>query len=458
VSISRRFSRRLSGCSSLVRNDPAGDPLTDALNRRDALRAMGKGLAVAGASSGLLMPAAFAQTTKPNPGDPNALSDEEQEEEKKKSSLVSDVEEFGRGRTRIALLLPNIDGPFRFAADAVLRGVIAAHQVDGRGVYVKVFRIEEPEFPDAAALYRQLRKERFSMVIGPLIRSELNGLAKMAELPVPTLGLNLPDQGRQIPENCALFSLAVEFDGRSAARFAFADAYQRVGNTRPLRALAISDTKSLSQRSADAFIEGWQAFGGETEKPIVRNIKGRREMSRLLSGVRADVVFAALDPAVMGEIRSAFSPALPIYGTSQMNVGALPTVAKAELLAAPELDGVRLVAMPWQLLPDHPAVATYKRSRRLPHNEMQRLYAFGIDAYRLTRSLIARNADPAAFGPITLDGVTGQLYLDLDQDPRVLREPVLGVYRNGILQPAYASVIGGSSDSDTAEPTAPRTN
>ena len=416
-------------------------------------KGLSHGLAFAGAASGLLVPAAFAQNTKPDSSDANASGETEDEEEKKKSSLVSDVEEFGRGRTRIALLLPNIEGPFRFAADAVLRGVIAAHEVDGRGVYVKVFRIEEPDFPDAAELYRQLRKERFQMVIGPLIRSELNGLARLAELPIPTLGLNLPDQGRQIPENCTLFSLAVEFDGRSAARFAFADTYQRVGDVRPLRALAISDTKSLSQRSADAFIEGWQAFGGETEKPIVRNIKGRREMSRLLTGVRADVVFAALEPDIMKEVRSAFSPALPIYGTSQLNVGALPTVAKSELLAVPELDGVRLVAMPWQLLPDHPAVAAYKRSRRLPHNEMQRLYAFGVDAYRLSRSLIERGADPAAFGPITLDGVTGQLYLDPDQDPRVLREPVLGVYRSGILQPAYASVHDVQATEPAKQPT-----
>ncbi len=219
--------------------------------------------------AGLGLSDAFAANKQPE-------TEEEQEEEKKKSTLVSDVEEFGRGRTRVALLLPDIDGPFRFAADAVLRGVIAAHEVDGKGVRVKVFRIVEPDFPDAREVYRQLQSERFQFVIGPLIRSELNGLAQMPELPIPTLGLNLPDQGREIPLNCALFSLAVEFDGRSAARFAFAEAYQRVGNQRPLRALAISDTAALSQRSADAFIEGWQAYGGETEEPIVRNIQSQR--------------------------------------------------------------------------------------------------------------------------------------------------------------------------------------
>lgn len=417
------------------------------INRRQALRFVGQGFAAFGMPAGLSLSEAFAATK------PSDETESEQEEEKKKSTLVSDVEEFGRGRTRVALLLPDIDGPFRFAADAVLRGVIAAHAVDGKGVRVKVFRILEPEFPDAREVYRQLQRERFQFVIGPLIRSELNGLSQMPELPIPTLGLNLPDQGREIPLNCALFSLAVEFDGRSAARFAFAEAYQRVGNQRPLRALAISDTASLSQRSADAFMEGWQAYGGETEEPIVRNIQSQREMSRLLSGVRADVVFAALDPEVMSKVRPAFSSVLPIYGTSQLNVGALPTVAKADLLAAPELDGVRVVEMPWQLMPDHPAVAAYRRSRRLPHLEMQRLYAFGIDAWRLTRALMAQGSGDGqglATGPVSLDGVTGQLYLDLSRDPRVSREPVLGVYRRGILQPAYATETPATS-ADTGQ-------
>ena len=400
------------------------------INRRQILRVAGQGIVAIGAQTGLGLSAALA-------------ADKEPEEEKKKSTLVSNVEEFGRGSTRVAVLLPNIDGPYRFAADAVLRGVMAAHATDGRGVRVKVVRIEDPAFPDASEVYRQMQRDRISMVIGPLIRSEVNGLSAIDQLPIPTLGLNLPDQGQQIPGNCTLFSLAVEFDGRSAARYAFAEAYQRVGSMRAPWALTISNTSELSQRSAAAFTEAWQANGGQVDQPIVRDVQTYDEMTQLLAGVRADVVFAALDAEVMRTIRPAFAASLPIYGTSQLNVGALPTVAKAELLAAPELDGVRVVEMPWQLHPDHPAVAAYPRSRRLPNLEMQRLYAFGIDAWRLSRALMKQADDGLTGTPFTLDGVTGQLYLDANQDPRVLRESVLGVYRQGILQPAYASGPGG---------------
>lgn len=372
-----------------------------------------------------------ARNKSPVPAD--APAEDTEEEDKKKSTLVDDTEQFGRGRTQMALLLPDIEGPYRFAADAVLRGVMAAHAVDGKGITVKVVRLLDENFADVAQVYRQLKRDRIQQVIGPLIRAEVNGLSRLTELPIPTLGLNLPDREHAIPGNCMLFSLAVEYDGRSAAQFAFADLYQRIGDLRPIRALAISDNSELARRSSDAFLDSWQALGGEVEKPITRDIQTEEQMRRLLSGVRADMVFIAVEPDVLKIIRPAFSAQLPLYGTSQLNLGATPAVSNAQLLATPELDGVRVVEMPWQLEPENPIVALYPRSRRLPHLEMQRLYAFGIDAWRLARDMHAGKQQ------ITLDGVTGSLYVDLSVDPRVSREPLLGEYRQGILMPAYAS-------------------
>lgn len=373
----------------------------------------------------------------------------EEEEEKKKSTLVSDVEQFGRGPTRVALLLPDIEGPFRFAADAVLRGFQAAHQLDGEGIAVQVVRIEKDNFRRAASVYRRLERQRFSMVVGPLTRTSVSALSRMGELPIPTLALNLPGQSETIPGNCILFSMAIEFEGRSAARFAIAEANHNAGGLRIPRALVISDKSSLSRRASNAFMDAWQSFGGELEEPIFRNVSRAREVSRLLTGVRADIVFAALNPGVLKQIRPAISASLPIYGTSQLNIGALLVQENSALLASPELNGVRVVEMPWQVMPGHPAVAAYERSRRLPHLEMQRLYAFGIDSFRLTRALLDRNEQ------FELDGVTGRLVLDAAADPRVVREPVLAQYRDGILVPAfeteYAFPPSEETDQDPAQ-------
>ena len=74
---------------------------------------------------------------------------------------------------------------------------------------------------------------------------------------------------------------------------------------------------------------------------------------------------------------------------------------------------------------------------------MQRLYAFGIDAWRVARELMAGREQ------FELDGVTGRLVLDTTLDPRVAREPVLGEYRQGILVPAFAPVPGAGNGPGT---------
>lgn len=418
------------------------------MSRRSLLQTFGRSLSLLTASAAGLLPGhLWAAEKKPKTGD------EEEEEEKKKSTLVSDVEEFGQGPTKVALLLPDIEGPFRFAADAVLRGFQAAHELGGDGIVVHVVRIEKDVFSNVASVYRQLRQERTSMVVGPLTRSSVGALSRLSELPIPTLALNLPGKSQPVPGNCILYSLAIEFEGRSAARFAYAEANHNTGGLRPPRALVISDKGSLSTRSANAFMDAWEAFGGELETPIFRNVSSSAEMGRLLTGVRADIAFVALRPSVLRDIRTAFAASLPIYGTSQLNIGALRTQKNSALLAAPELDGIRVVEMPWQVMPGHPAVAAYVRSRRLPHLEMQRLFAFGVDAFSIARALLERNEK------FEIDGVTGRLTLDAAVDPRVEREPVLAQYRDGILVPAFDSTYAfPPEDPDGAAPKKRPTN
>src|SRR5690606_13700901 len=62
--------------------------------------------------------------------------------------------------------------------------------------------------------------------------------------------------------------------------------------------------------------------------------------------------------------------------------------------------------------------------------ELQRLYALGIDAYRLARELVRGRQQ------VELDGVTGWLRVDVPVDPRVRRISTVSVYREGMLVPA----------------------
>jgi uncharacterized protein len=111
------------------------------------------------------------------------------------------------------------------------------------------------------------------------------------------------------------------------------------------------------------------------------------------------MAFLALDARQAGGVRAALDP-LPLYASSQAYS---PDAAIAGALA-----GVRLLDMPWLLQHDHAAVMVYPRPA-YDDPDLQRLYALGIDAWRIGQALLARHND------ITLDGVTGKLTLGRDR-------------------------------------------
>ncbi|MGW8183007.1 MAG: penicillin-binding protein activator, partial [Burkholderiales bacterium] len=74
-----------------------------------------------------------------------------------------------------------------------------------------------------------------------------------------------------------------------------------------------------------------------------------------------------------------------------------------------DLAGVRFLDMPWLLQPQHPAVMIYPRPPYREAADRERLYALGIDAFRVASALLAGNAT------MEIDGVTGRIKLAPDQ-------------------------------------------
>jgi outer membrane PBP1 activator LpoA protein len=94
---------------------------------------------------------------------------------------------------------------------------------------------------------------------------------------------------------------------------------------------------------------------------------------------------------------------------------------------ARDLDGVRVVEIPWLLTPDAPELAQYPR-REFDSDALARLYALGLDAFRVAASFV--DGPPQHF---ELDGATGHVHLGPNHEFQ--REGRLGVYRNGVLVP-----------------------
>jgi hypothetical protein len=89
------------------------------------------------------------------------------------------------------------------------------------------------------------------------------------------------------------------------------------------------------------------------------------------------------------------------------------------------MEGIAFVDMPWLIEPDHPAVMTYPRAATPYSAELERLYALGIDAYRVAAEWLKGGQR------FELDGVTGRLRVDPVLAGRVERLPSLAVFVDG---------------------------
>jgi outer membrane PBP1 activator LpoA protein len=306
----------------------------------------------------------------------------------------------------IALLLPLKSAAFGPAAEAVQQGFLAAAERQPQALPIRVYGSVE-ESNDIGALYRYAVENGARAVAGPLTRNGVAALADTAVIAVPTLALN---QAETDPaENLFFFGLPAEAEARQAAQLAAAAGLQHA-------TIIISDT-ALFRRLAQAFAEKWQTTGGQVVAEIIY-----ADDPAVLADIpvgKGYVVFLATDAEKAQIIRPYLNKALPVYATSQLFNG---NTGKA---AHPDLNGIHFVDMPWLLQPDHPAVMIYPRPDASLTAENERLYALGIDAFRLVQIML-KNAYTTA---LPLDGVTG--IIKLNDNRQFQRTATPGVFRQG---------------------------
>jgi uncharacterized protein len=342
---------------------------------------------------------------------------------------------IGTGVTRIAALLPSSSGPFKWATAAVVAGMKAAHARDAGAITIEVLENDDRLLETRSGLseiYSDLEARRVALVIGPLTRNSVNALTGIGRLPITTITLNQPDLEYPLVGNMIVYGLAIDSEATQVARASFDDAALRIPTRRPLKASVIHNTTVQGKRGASSFIQVWQALGGEIVSTIESDSKSLASDKLLstsgTSGAttnKPDVVFVA----VAADAAKGFKQTLPadttVYGTSQLNSFVVGSGARFN-----DLNGIRVVDMPWQIQADNIAVMAYPRaSTTLSTLEQQRLYALGIDTYRIVRELVAQR------GKFEIDGVTGRLRVDLSQSQRVERTGLVAEFRRGLPVP-----------------------
>ena len=323
----------------------------------------------------------------------------------------------------IALLLPLKSAAFGRAAGVVQLGFLAAAGRQRRSWPVKVYGSFD-ESTDIVALYQLAVSSGAVAVAGPLTRDGVTALAAYPEITVPTLALNVTDSKGAENKNVDklyFFSLSVDAEARQVAQLA--------ATARLRYATIVSTGTPLSKRLSLAFAEEWKALGGSItaeilfhDNPAVLALlptaPGDAAPAPIVpptttSGVAGpdfipppviapgNMVFLAADVEKARIIRPYLNSALPVYATSQLFNG------NADTLTNYDLSDIRFVDMPWLLQPDHPAVMIYPRADPPLTPDMERLYALGIDAFRLLQILLNGSYRTA----LPLDGVTGRIRL-----------------------------------------------
>lgn len=358
----------------------------------------------------------------------------------------------------IAVLLPQ-RGPLAAPALAIRDGLLAAYySALEQGHPVPRIHFIDSSDADIVDSYNQALASGANLVIGPLDKDQATRLASIADLPVPVLALNYID-GAVASPRFYQFGLAPEDEARQVAEQAIAEGMTLAAMLYP------QDSSGWGRRVADAFAVRFSELGGvvtseaaysDNPTATTRTLLGIGQSEARARALRRyasssiefeprrrqdiDFVFLVANPGQARQLKPAlnfhYASDVPVLATSHVYAGT-PAADRDT-----DLNGVRFVEMPWLL--DASSSLHDQTTRAWPdgHGRYEKLFAMGVDAYRLHARLTMLDSVPGSFLP----GVTGQISMT---DQRVLQRRLNWAwFRRGL--PQRMPVVAGNATGDSA--------
>jgi hypothetical protein len=334
----------------------------------------------------------------------------------------------------IALLLP-LKGPYAAPANAIRNGFLSAWYAQpklGTRPTVSIYAVDAGTIN---SVYDRAVANGADLIVGPLEKSTVETLAARPELPVRTLALNAAPTtagGKSGPVGAAnffQFGLIPEDEAEQVAEKSWADGHSR--------AVALGPDSPWGTRLLAAFSERWHELGGtlltqatydSSETSYSASVKQalnvdlsearaaelRRALKRRIefdARRRADVdaIFLAGFPLgarqLLPQLRYFRAESIPVYATSHAYAG------RENAAADQDLDGLRISDMPWLFgAADFDSFELFNGNWPDSAPGAGRLFAFGIDAYRMLPYLARMRHQPS----LRIPGATGLLRMDAD--------------------------------------------
>lgn len=356
--------------------------------------------------------------------------------------MVQALQEAANQRPEhVAVLLPE-SGPLASAASAIrdgmMTGYYSALQAGNPTPELRFYDVSKGNVQD---IYRQAVSDGAQFVVGPLSKDNVAKIAALGKPPVTTLALNYLDQdSRNAP--IFQFGLAPEDEARQVARYTLRQGNRFAGVLYP--------DSDWGSRVAQAFIQAFQNGGGQiSAQGIYSNDNIGATVKKLMDSARTQqaqagfpsdpdteyqphpgqdmsFVFLVADPNQGRQVKPAlnfhYARHLPVYSTSYIYDG------KPSPRRNADLDGVRYLDMPWVLYQNSRLHQLAEQTWPNGHGRYARLFAMGVDAYRLQARLYLLRTLPNS----ELPGVTGTLHLD---GARLVRDSDWAVFKDGKVEP-----------------------
>lgn len=361
---------------------------------------------------------------------------------------------------RIALLLP-LSSDRAQAAQAVRDGFLAMDAANRNPDKPRVQVIDiGPDASQASAFYAAAVAGGAQLVVGPLGLEAAEQVARANAFTVPTLLLSHVESEINSEKPVFQFGLPPEQEASQAAERAYLDGHRRAAVLHP--------ATPWGQRMLNAFVTHWQLLGGtvvvsqaftpggtdysQSVKDLLgvtaSEARAQALQNRLRGRIRfeprpredIDLVFLAADTKhgrlIKPQLNYFRASQIPVYSTSYIYGGTTDAVHDVDL------DGVMFGDMPWMLVAGGRMAdlrAKLQPDWPYAHTPVDRLFAFGIDAYGVIPYLNRMQADHA----LRYKGVTSSL--GLEPDGRLHRQLMWARFQRGIPQPLDTNIQYGSA-------------
>jgi len=345
--------------------------------------------------------------------------------------------------TRIALMLP-FSGRLEKVADAIQNGFLYAYYQDPAQVADLEIINASTDPAEFNLQYEQAIQNGADFIVGPISKELIDLLQQREELPVPTLTLNYGNDEDETGHNLYQFGLRPEDEAEQIADYALAQGKHHA-------VVLVPDT-DWGYRLQRAFSKRFERLGGQVvgssvypakkndysaaiknllnlttsnhRKSILQQVIQEQVQFDARRRQDVDMIFIAANSRqarlIKPQLKFHHAQDLPVYATSHIS----SSVGNPD--DDRDLNEILFVDIPWMLNnrdnPDHKNIGQLwpDSSQRF-----SRLFALGIDAYRMIPSLRRLMINPEE----SLTYNTGRL--SVDKYGRIHRSLLMATYENG---------------------------